>query len=1002
MKDVYTHFRDILNPNTTLSTALADYIFVPISYLLKQPQLGDAQIELVLKVLTLLIRHCWTVAGSIPYVLAKQLFPLITFLTGGSSKTGDKSEINAKSDELKIAGSETLMVFFKSLAKQKDAKVYDFFSNVETLPALGHAVTVLLHFAEHGKTIELQLQAMKSLDVLYFELIRDGEILSYILPGNVSSLTKIIAAPGLSSHYTVIIEAIQLLGKLLVLVYKDEELRPKIKELESIEEVLDGDELDVVTIEEADLKKVHRTNKWLKATSGQVKLALQNIKRIDANSRIEVKKTLLTFCQNILSYCLYSLKDSIAVIVNILSYLSNDKRLEIDSKKLIVTESSKSLQLFNKVVSNELSSNIDSFSSVLQSPNEAKILSTISSIEFTVNHVYDDFLVSKLVNAAKLELSDTLRKSFAKSKAVNVLNTVSDLMVITKEAGQFGQINEQLTVFDKLFSEEVEIKLSNLFKLVGSQKNPSNIIEELLSDDTSPNYEKGVVLWISNSLMDGYFNSIRNSKIVDEFLEFEGEVSETLETPEFLYSLLDYSKIILDDVSEIAPTQEVEFVNSIALDTIGIAAYHLRGEFRYELVDYLYPVIDSMASLSEPVRKHALNACMIISNTLYHGSLYELVLDNSDYLVDAISIRLTNAMTTRATAILAVCTKIAGFKIIESFKDVIEIIFSLLDYYHGYEDLCIGFFVLFEIIADETRKKYLNDYGANKLEYFDSSSTYSPWGLRNLNQLKNLLDKSQRDVLVEPKPKESEEEGEIEGEINAPDSDDEDQELPEDIPAQEEKWTSPIPENLYKLLQQIMFYGERLLTHPSVKLHIQILRTYEKMIPILATSTKHLYPIVASIWPIVCTMVNNSDPKVVIPGSKVMAQMLEYTGGFLSTRFTDFWKQLKTNNILITANKSVSVENKVVLPGINSKAYESLIDMLVIGINTLGRLIPDVITEDIIRNCVAVVSDIERFGVGADIAWSIKHEKYKLGKELKRPEPILTEDNITYKFIDCN
>ncbi|CCH46644.1 hypothetical protein BN7_6239 [Wickerhamomyces ciferrii] len=997
LKDLYTHFDHVIRPDSQISANLADYVFVPLSYLLKQPKLGDVQLELLLKILSLLIKHCWTTPKSIPYVLAKQLFPLITFLTGGSPNTEDKTEIKSKSSELKLAGSIALEYFFHSLSKQKDAKVFDFFSNVENLPALGHAVTVLLYFAEHGQSVELQLQAIKTLDTLFFKLIKDGEILSYILPGNVSTLTKIIAVPALKTHYTVMIDAITLLGDLLIMVYKDEELKPKINELESIEDALEGTELDVITIEEADLKKVHRTNAWLKATSSQVKIALQSFKKIGFNVRVEVKKTLLTFSQSLLKHCLFSLKSSIPIVVSMISFLSNDPRLKIEPNKTLSLSDTKNQQILNKIISSELDSSVNSFISVIQSPNEERIINTLGAIEFSLRHSYDQLLVKKLIETTRIEMADMLRKTCSKSKVQSISNGAIDLMVISKEVSEFPSDTKLSSIFGKIFSEKVENKLSHLYNIIGSLSDPSENIEELLVDDYGTNYEKAIALWISNNLLNGHFEKSRPERIADEFLDFEEEEMALQETPESAYLVLDYSKRILENIPEFELSQELELVSSIAVDSVGIAAYHLREEFRFELVDYLYPVIDSLASPSETVRKHASNTSMIIADTLYRGSLYELILVNADYLVDAVSIRLSNAMTTRATAILAVCVKIAGYKIIETFKDVLEIIFSLLDYYHGYDDLCIGFFMLFEIVADEINKKYLHDYDTQKLEYFESSSTYSPWGLKNLNQLKNLLDKSQREVIIEEKPQETEDD--VEDEINAQDSDDED--LPEDVipKVEEKKWISPIPEDAYKLLQQVVYYGERLLTHNSVKLHIQILRTYEKIVPILATAPDNLHPITASIWPVMCQQVNNSDPKIIIPGSKVLSQLLKYNKGFLSTRFTEFWSILKNNNLLRSANKSISETQKVVLPGLNSKAYESIVNMLIAGLDSMGRYIPDSITEEIIKTCVGVVPDIERFGMSSDIAWSIKDELYGSLKADQKPSNVEASSGTTYAFV---
>lgn len=101
---------------------------------------------------------------------------------------------------------------------------------------------------------------------------------------------------------------------------------------------------------------------------------------------------------------------------------------------------------------------------------------------------------------------------------------------------------------------------------------------------------------------------------------------------------------------------------------------------------------------------------------------------------------------------------------------------------------------------------------------------------------------------------------------------------------------------------------------------------------------------------------------------------------------------------MVSAKTSVSSNSKVVLPGLNSKAYEELVDMLVTGLNCLGRFIPDVIAEDIVSNCIGVVQDIGRFGINSDIAWSMKLEKYGIDKSLSCPESIVGAHEEVYKF----
>ncbi|KAH3675652.1 hypothetical protein WICMUC_002569 [Wickerhamomyces mucosus] len=1012
LQDVYDNLNSSVNENDIISTNLADYIFVPISYLLKLPELNDITIKYILKILTILIRNSWNSPNTIPYVLAKQLFPLITFLTGGPPSLKDNEEKTIKkSDELKLAGSITLNELFKSLSKQKNAKIYDFFSNVENLPPLGHSVTVLLDFAHKSNDVSLRLQSIKTLNTLYFQLINDGEVLSYILPGNVSTLTKILVGKGSKVHFTILVECLKLLNNLLVLVYNDKGLQVKYNDIETIDDAL-LEEFEHIQLNEANFQKVHRTKSWLKGTSNQIKLALQNLISLSSHLKLEVRETLLNFCKSILNNCLVSLNTSIPILIRILSHLSDDKELNIDKD---IFEGFENQQFFQGYLSKEINESIESFSSTIQSPNNEKIESALSSIKFTSSLNKDHLLASKLARETIIEVSDMLNKKLKKHKIISSSSDpISDLLIISKDFKTPSRTNDTLTIYDTILTQNTQLKLADLFQSLGGQIDPTDTIQEILVDDFNKSLsERGLSLWVANNLMLGYLNSIKPEILADEFLNFEESNPLSTRTPEFVYLILDYSRNILDEIHESQQTLEIEHVNSVAVNSIGIIANFMQSDFENELVDYLYPVIDSLASSSALVRSHALNTSMIIADNLYGGSLYQLVLSNTDFLIDAISIRLSNAMTTRTTAILTVCTKLAGFEILDSFKDVLEIIFSLLDYYHGYAEICIDFFVLFEIIIDEIHKNYINDIGLSKIEFHDSTSSYKPWGLTNVNQLINLLDKNNRDFQIDLNKssaldnKEKNDEEGIEAEIGKYDSDDEDD---NDEVQQEErkfteevlKWVSPVPRETYKLTQQIIYYGERLLTHPSAKLQIQILRTFKKALPIFATQINNLYPIVASIWPIVSHLVNSKDPKIIIPASEFLSDILSYSGTFVAQRFVDLWqKSLRNHEILVSATKNSTKSKKLVLPGLNLICYNKLTDMLITAIDSLGKSIPDILIYEIIETCVGVLDDIERFGQHSDIAWIIKQEKYGITNEMKKPDALIFNGKV-YEYLEIH
>ncbi|KAH3673037.1 hypothetical protein WICPIJ_009923 [Wickerhamomyces pijperi] len=1020
LKDVFQNLDSSINPHDIISSNLTDYIFVPLSYLLKLPDLSDTSITYILKIITILIRNSWS--ANLPYALARQLFPLITYLTGGSPNPKDDTEIKGKSDELKLSGATALQQFFNSLVNQKNKKEYDFFSNVENLPALGHVVTVLLNFTEKSPScVELQAQSLSTLSTLYFDLINDGEVLSYILPGNVSTLTKVLASRGQRTHYTVLVQTIDLLGKLLLLVYNDEDLGITYQDIQTIQEALQEDqEFDHIQLKDASFQKVHRTRSWLRGTSTQVKMALGNLVVLQDHAKWEVKESLLKFCESVLGECLYSLGTSIPVMVKLMANLSNS--LPVSGTFIKTCKNKDYLQ---EILSSELNNFVDGFSATIQSPNQDKINMNINSIQFLCElGNTNEVVISKLVETTIIELNDMLvKKSKQSANLISESDTITDLMVVMKDMNHLSLNPKALSTYDNVLDASVQLKLARMFQSLGEQIDPSNIINSILIDDIDKTLnERGISLWIVNNLMQGYTTKLQPDLLFDEFLDFQEDSNGTQalahETPEFTFVILDYCKSLIEEISGLEASKSTEQVSCIALDTIGVVANLMKTEFEMELVDYLYPVIDSLASHSEVIRNHALNSALIISDNLYGGSLNQLVVQNTDYLIDAISVRLSNALTSRSTAILAVCTKLVGYQVVQNFKDVIEITFSLLDYYHGYEDLCLDFFVLFEIIIDEVKREYLSDASKLKIEDFNSQSSFNPWGMKNIDQLINLLDKSQRDIdIVLEKPgyeetinrvQELDSDDEEEEEVLTAEQNQADQEDSKELEDEITKWVSPIPQETYKLLQQMAAYGERLLTHPSVKLELQILRTMKKVIVLFATQPRNLLPIVANLWPIITNLIVNEDPKIVMAACDVLILIIEHSGSFISQRFVQFWRSsMKGHHLFQTTSKLSSLSTKQInLPGLNLKCFQKLSAVIRVALKVLGKSIPDITASEMIETCSPLINDeeIDSFGDFSDIAWMVKFEKYGAPAvglnevDMKKEDVVI--NGISYRFVE--
>ena len=135
---------------------------------------------------------------------------------------------------------------------------------------------------------------------------------------------------------------------------------------------------------------------------------------------------------------------------------------------------------------------------------------------------------------------------------------------------------------------------------------------------------------------------------------------------------------------------------------------------------------------------------------------------------------------------------------------------------------------------------------------------------------------------------------EIDEKQNDYDSDDEDS-VAENISKDEEEneWVSPIPRQSYRLLIQILQYGDRLLTHNSKPLRIQILKIIKLIIPMLSTQYDSLLPQVAQVWDSVTQCLFDKDYSIINSASSTTETIITFSQDFISRKIIELWDNLK-------------------------------------------------------------------------------------------------------------
>lgn len=951
---------------------LADYVFVPISSLLKQDSLGETQSSYVLLIISHLLRLSWRKNGTLAEELAEQLLPLLTFLI---SCDVENEKLDLISQDCKRAGSSALHHFTKSLAQQ----VYgsEFFSSQHSkrLTALSHSISVLLTiFEQSSKDSETQLQILDTLHTLYCGMIRDGELLSFILPGNISSFTKVLVMPGMTTNYKVVIETLNVMKQLILLVYDDLSLNvhenriTDVNKLDLVNDLHDEAlELKSISVEipHQDGQNIHRSTSWLRATSAQLRLAFDSfIMKLQRRNNLEIQKALVDFASDLLSRCSKSLHNCERIFVDTLLKAKMDPRSQLISHSACLRDL--------------IRDDITKVSGKIQFLDTAAVLSLnyglASLTEF--GSIDDALLVNEICKSVLDAIQSAVEVTVMKKTELGVLEQNSNLVI----ANDFGSQMTDPTDLQPLFptvSKELEKSLGSLIvttgRLASKHGQLGSIIATLLSDQvTQSTMAKAIALWISSQMT---LSLQENSSAKEEtFLHL---TSDEVVDKESCYVILEFGNDLAQEVVLFTEGKTLSRVSEISLaviiNSIGISCTVLGGAFSSELIDYLYVVVENLASPSPTIRQFAQSCSLTIAHVLYDDSIQNMILENVDYLAESISSRLNSGLTERVSTVFMVVCKLAGYESIECFKDIIETIFKLLDYYHAYDAMCLEFFQLFEVIALEIQRRYFTPNADDRrlTHHSERHRVGSPWGMTNIQQVLAAMDKDRpieeadKDLGLPDDPKNFQEY--FDSKLRVHDSDDEEEEDPEEPvrgnpPKQEDEWVSPIPRESYRILLQVLGYGDRLLTHRSRPLKIQILRVMKLMTPMIASQYNSLLPQVAQTWDTLVLCSLDDDPSVVKPACECLQEFISYAGDFITTRFLELWKSWKGKSALLrelqprhSSTKSTSLVRHKKFPTVTHGALNSMSQVLIEGILVSGLTIPDLTSMEMVFYCIQVI-----------------------------------------------
>lgn len=995
------------------SPKLADYVFTPVASLLKQESLSDSSIRYVLSIIATLLHTTWAQRGAFSNELAKQLLPVVTYLI---NPTKEDNDLSGKPTEFKNAAATVLLRYLQAVRAQEYIEPFFSIEN-GTMPAMAHTVTVLLAIlVDCMQHPDIQQKCLDALGILFNDLLRDGETLSYILPGNVSSMAKVMVAPGRSANFNIVCGILDLLQSLLVQVYDDIELNAHVNTVYDVTDLVNEvgvtKEFSNEIVINPHPSEKHRNNSWLRATSAQVNLALRGfIPKLIKRDNISINDSVVNFSKNILKRCAKSLEVCRPVLVSVFLQLKVDPDAILASNKL----------LLNEHISNALTK--------LHTNIEFDNSEDISVLEFAIGKFSQYTTNQSILLDVSISILDVLNadndtNALITTKKKDVIIQQSSSVIISDQFN-ISKSSKKVNIFNR-FTKETETNIQSLLGKIGKLLSQKGDLTDAIETITSNLNESGELshrvnaLWVITSMLKGLEVLHKVDKETDQYLTFD-DIDEdttlipTVDNNEPCFLTLELANNLAEDISILSEgkglSKEQESALCTVLSSIDTVAGNMGQGFSDELIDYIYVVIDNLASSSPQVRQYAQMCASTIASELYNGDVKELISDNMDYLIDSVSNRLNSGMTDRVTTVLMVIYKLVGYNALESFSDILETIFKLIDYYHGYAELCLQFFQLFKVIVIEMKHAYM-DTGVPRLgDEHIIKSTFTPWGITNTSQLLNILDKTAHsddiingDVDMEFKdgePQNFQEYFDQKLKQHEEDSDDDIEDADElengkaPNPTDEESWTSPIPKESYRILLQIFAYGDRLLKHDSKPLRVIILEVNSLIVPLLASQYNSMLPQIAQLWDstVHCTLDN--DYSIVNEACKCITEMMHYSGDFLSSRFIELWTLLNEKCVLmrdvrsrisassrngstssLRSTETLSLDLHAKLPPLINNALLSLSFMLLEGISFTEIQLQETTLLEMLTYCSAVMPhrDISEKSLHlGDIMWKIQN-----------------------------
>ncbi|KAG4304083.1 hypothetical protein PORY_002447 [Pneumocystis oryctolagi] len=881
---------------------------------------------------------------SFSAALFKQFFVLLT--------TFVRLEGAALPEDIRLRGVEGLGMLLERCGRGHviGAVPVHVTSEVE-MPVMGYSVSVLLEIYQQTGCIALQGKCMDVLSLVLFDHIGEKVFLCRFLPGIMSSICQALEK-GKVRNSGVVVQSVALCERLINVCFADASvngLDNALGDSESVSQDVNVSVYQKNTQEDTPgalgsrvngVPKVFDTSvkilspEWLSNTRNHIHTVLAILMKLKTHPNQRVRRQILHISFKVVKFCFKTLNNCVKLSLSTILFLAGDQEKSIQDASvdsLFLLEKHQGCESeFWDIIDMFLKEYFDAWPRVyLLNDEDVKrrhliammhIVSLLSK-RYTKLGFVSDFLVHGISDSLHFAMDTRISKNTSLVQPVSHFCS-EDLLEndmkyeLTFPSFRFVNIESNLTflVLEKIFVlfgkySSVEFLNFILYKIkISTCESRTNVLRWILlcnlrdiiehyDSYTQYNDSLNLETSIENIYVDIYTDSLNH---ITDFL--------SLSYDESIYCNISQNKVVRI---------------CLDLEIIALTAKKLGKEFRIELVDCLYSIVYLLGSFYEDIVKHARICLNSLAIYCGYNSVQELLIENVDYLINAINLRLnTFDVMPTGPSILMILLRLLGSSIVPYLEDVIDSVFVVLDNYHGYSKLVAVFFsFLNEVIQVNGNVERPRIYDMSKN---DNIHIVDPCleVMHIIDKIHSLYHKNIENV------------NEISSELS--------NYSPENLPSNMNKIT-------FKIIQKISDKSQMFLNHQSPNIRNGLLKMLSTSIPLLSLDEKSFLPFVNDIWPLIIGQLNlNEMTSVILSALDVVSLLCIYAKDFMTSRLSKNGIKIlcdllnmnsqKTNFTFVNRfSKSIKIQNKIF------EVFDAAVENVKLPDKTIDKIIESVI-----------------------------------------------------------